>query len=88
MKKEEKALEHAQKVWGIYFDDIDDDCNMSRGEITQKDYIAGYDDAISDTNYFNMVEVLKETLYTLEIADLELTENYKKIKELIEATEL
>lgn len=56
----QKALDHAQKVWGIYFDGIDEDCNQSRGEISQQDYIAGYEQCIDDTNYLKILESLKE----------------------------
>jgi hypothetical protein len=49
MTKEEKALEYAQKVLGVYFNDIDEDCNATRGEISQLDYLAGYNQAIEDS---------------------------------------
>jgi hypothetical protein len=49
MTKEEKALEYAKKVLGVYFDDIDEDCNATRGEICQSDYLAGYNQAIEDS---------------------------------------
>ena len=55
-----QALEHAKKVWGIYFDDIDEDCNQSRGEISQKDYIAGYEQGLKDLKAPEMLEMLKE----------------------------
>jgi hypothetical protein len=48
MDKNEKALKHAQNVWGIYFDDIDEDCNSTRGENSQSDYLAGYNQCEQD----------------------------------------
>lgn len=57
--KEEKALAHAKKVWGIYFDDVDEDCNSSRGELSQKDYLAGYNQALEDVHAPQMLEMLQ-----------------------------
>lgn len=56
--KEEKALIHAQKCWGIYFDDVDEDCIVSRGEASQQDYLAGYEQALKDTKAPEMLEIL------------------------------
>lgn len=36
------AEEHANKVWGIYIDDIDEDCNDTRGNNSISDFKAGY----------------------------------------------
>lgn len=35
------AEEHANKVWGIYVDDVDEDSNGTRGENSTSDFIAG-----------------------------------------------
>ena len=57
--KELKALEHAKKVWGTYFDDIDEDCNATRGELSQKDFLAGYNQALEDNKFNEMREMIK-----------------------------
>jgi lipopolysaccharide export LptBFGC system permease protein LptF len=65
MDKNEKALKHAQNVWGIYFDDIDEDCNSTKGENSQIDYLAGYNQCEQDNNklkqeHAEMVEFLQK----------------------------
>lgn len=55
--KEEKALHYARSAWGIYFDDVDEDCHSSRGENTQQDFLAGYNQAIDD---LKILDLLKE----------------------------
>lgn len=60
--KELKALEHAKNVWGTYFDDIDEDCNASRGELSQNDFLAGYNQALEDYKINEMLDVLKRLI--------------------------
>ena len=56
----EKALLHAKEAWGAYFDEIDYDCNYTRGEISQKDYFAGYKQALEDSKALEMREILEK----------------------------
>jgi len=60
---QKEAEEHAKKVWGIYIDDIDEDCNSTRGENTIKDYIAG-----ATTSKHVQAEKLKAQIEVLEKA--------------------
>ena len=48
---EELAENHARSMWGIYYDDIDEDCNETRGNNTINDYKAGYDKAKETYSY-------------------------------------
>ena len=41
----EAAEEYAQKMWGTYFDNIDENSNWSRGDLSIKDFIAGIESA-------------------------------------------
>lgn len=58
--KEEKALQYAKEVWGVYFDDVHPDCAITNtmGEISQKDFLAGYNQAIKDSKSPEMLEML------------------------------
>lgn len=49
-KKEEKALEYAKEVWGDYFDNEYPERGVEKnyGEITQQDYLAGYEQGLKD----------------------------------------
>ena len=38
---QEQAEQHAKEVWGVYYNDIDEDCNETRGENSIKDFVAG-----------------------------------------------
>jgi RNA recognition motif-containing protein len=42
---QEKAENYARKMWGVYFDDVHPDSAITEtlGELTQKDFIAGYE---------------------------------------------
>ena len=53
------SKELTKKVWGTYFDDIDEDCNASRGELSQKDFLAGYNQALEDNKFNEMREMIK-----------------------------
>jgi len=87
MDKNKKALKHAQDVWGIYFDDIDEDCNSTRGEIAQSDYLAGYNQCEQDNDklkqeHAEMVEFISSYYRYLNINDQDKAEQLlNKIKE-------
>jgi uncharacterized FlaG/YvyC family protein len=91
MDKNEKALKHAQNVWGIYFDEIDEDCNSTKGENSQSDYLAGYNQCEQDNDklkqehaeMLEMLEMLQKELngYNREKAHDELEQLLNKIKE-------
>lgn len=59
--KQEKAMHHAKKVWGVYFDDKHPDIAITEtcGKITVKDYLAGYEQAYSDSKAPEMLECLQ-----------------------------
>jgi hypothetical protein len=71
MDKNEKALKHAQNVWGIYFDDIDEDCNSTKGENSQIDYLAGYNQCEQDNE-----KLKQEHAEMVEMLELFIRENY------------
>lgn len=60
--KEEKALQYAKKSWGVYFDDVHPDCAIisTMGEISQEDFLAGYNQALEDSKASEMLEMLEK----------------------------
>jgi len=86
--KEEKALEHANKVWGAYVDDAPSETNayitMTLGEISQSDYLAGYNQAIEDSKENEMLEFLN-VIATSEMTPIIIR---KRAKQLIEKASL
>lgn len=65
MTKEEKALEYAKEMWGIYFEDRYPDPAISSplGEISQKDYLAGYEEGLKDSD--ELLEALRNCIEML-----------------------
>lgn len=61
MKKQEKALEYAKEAWGVYFDDKHPDIaiEFTHSQISQTDYLAGYNQALKDYCAPEMLEMLK-----------------------------
>lgn len=66
MNKEEKALEYSKNIWGDYFYEMypDPAVTDSLGEISQKDYLAGYEQAIEDSCATEMLEMLERIFQT------------------------
>lgn len=86
MTKEEKALHYAEnweEITGL------DDENMTPIEVSEVDYIAGYNQALKDSKAPEMLEELKKEVDILESMGLGDTERCKRKKQLIkEATEI
>lgn len=58
----ELALKHAESVWGVYFDDIDEDTNDSRGNNSINDFIAGYNAAANQSKWIYVKDKLPELI--------------------------
>jgi len=60
--KEDKALQYAKEAWGVYFDDKHPDIaiEFTQGQITQTDYLNGYNQAIKDSCNHEMLEMLQK----------------------------
>lgn len=60
--KEEKAKKHAEKMWGDYFYDEYPDKFLEGtfGQVSQNDYLAGYNQALEDVKVNEMRDMLKK----------------------------
>lgn len=63
---ETKAIQYAKEQWGCYFDkEYPDGIKLSYGKESIKDYKAGYNQALLDSKYSEMLEMLNTYLNDL-----------------------
>lgn len=69
--RQEKALEYAKEAWGIYFDDKHPDpaIEFTVGEITQSDYLDGYEQALKDSRSDELLKMLDSVVKMYIITD-------------------
>jgi len=69
--KEEKALQYAKEAWGVYFDDKHPDSaiTFTVGEITQSDYLNGYEQALKDSKANELLKMLDNVVKMYIITD-------------------
>lgn len=84
--KQEKALQYAKEAWGIYFDDKHPDSviEFTQGEITQTDYLAGYNQSLRDsleTEMLRMLILLVDRMEENKLGHFNAVERAKKLIE-------
>lgn len=72
---EELAEKHAKSMWGVYYDDIDEDCNDTRGNNSINDYKHGYQRA-KETYSFTKEDMVEFTEWLITKSFREGTSDY------------